>query len=105
MREMLVILMLGIVAGLIDILPMIKMKLDKYSIGSAFTFYLILPIVIFKSMLFENIWWMRGGIIGLLLVIPVILIVLKEDKKAVGPMCVMSFALGSLIGIAGHFIL
>lgn len=105
MREMLLILMLGIVAGLIDILPMIKMKLDKYSIASAFAFYLILPVVITKSMLFETIWWVRGGIIALLLVIPVVLIVSKDDKKAVGPMCIMSFVLGSLIGILGHIIL
>ena len=81
------------------------MKLDKYSIASAFAFYLILPIIIIKSTILETIWWVRGGIIALLLVIPVVLIVSKDDKKAVGPMCIMSFVLGSLIGIVGHIIL
>ena len=34
MKEFLLTLLIGIIAGTIDVLPMIKMKLDRYS-GSA----------------------------------------------------------------------
>ena len=39
-------LLIGIVAGVIDVLPMIKMKVDKYSCISAFVYYAIVPFVI-----------------------------------------------------------
>lgn len=35
MRETLLTLLIGAIAGSIDVLPMIKMKLDKYSASSA----------------------------------------------------------------------
>lgn len=39
------------------------------------------------------------------LAIPVIIIVSKEDKKSIPPMVVMSVVLGTLIGVAGNFII
>lgn len=105
MREFLLTLLMGIAAGAIDVLPMIKMKQDRFSIASAFVFYLLLPFVIFNFTLFGTIWWAKGGIVALGLALPVILVVAKNDKKAVPPMLVMSTVLGTLIGIAGHFIL
>lgn len=39
-------LLIGVVAGAIDVLPMIKMKVDKFSCMSAFAYYVILPFII-----------------------------------------------------------
>lgn len=97
-------LLIGIVAGLIDILPMIKMKVDRYSILSAFIYYLIVPFIIFGIDWFGNIWWLKGGVVSILIAIPVIILVLKEDKKSPIAMTVMSIVLGSIIGIVGHFL-
>lgn len=105
MREFLLTALIGIVAGTIDILPMLKMKLDRFAISSAFTFYFIMPFMVFNTNLFGMAWWLKGGVIALLLAIPVIIIVSKEDKKSVPPMIVMSVVLGTLIGVAGRFIL
>lgn len=105
MREFFVTLALGVAAGIVDILPMIKMKLDKYSISSAFIYYVILPFVILNIDLFGMAWWLKGGVTALALAIPVIIIVAKDDKKSAPPMAVMSVLLGTLIGIAGHFLL
>ena len=105
MRTFLLTLLMGVVAGAIDVLPMIKRKLDRYSIASAFVFYLLLPFVIVNLNLFHTIWWAKGGIVALGLALPVILVVAKNDKKAVPPMLVMSTVLGTLIGIAAHFVL
>ncbi len=41
-------LLIGIIAGVVDVLPMIKMKVDKYSCLSAFVYYLIIPFIIFE---------------------------------------------------------
>ena len=105
MKTFLLTCLIGMIAGAIDILPMIKMKLDRHSIASAFVFYFILPFVILDIDLFGLVWWLKGGVIGFALALPVIIIVSGQDKKSVPPMVVMSAVLGTLIGIAGHFII
>ena len=97
-------LLIGIVAGVIDVLPMIKMKVDKYSCISAFVYYLIVPFVIFGNNWFGNLWWLKGGVVALLMAIPVIILVAKEDKKSPVAMTIMSIVLGSIIGVLGHFL-
>ncbi len=104
MREFLLTALIGLIAGVVDILPMLKMKLDKYAISSAFTFYFTMPFIIFNTDLFGMAWWLKGGVITLLLSIPVIIIVSKEDKKSLPPMIMMSVVLGTLIGVAGRFV-
>lgn len=105
MKTILLTCLIGIIAGAVDILPMIKMKLDRYSIASAFVFYFILPFVILNIDLFGLVWWLKGGVTGLAMAAPTIIMVAKEDKKSVPPMIIMSAVLGTLIGIAGHFLL
>lgn len=102
--KFLLTLLIGIVAGVIDVLPMIKMKVDKYSCISAFVYYVIVPFVIFGVDWFDNLWWLRGGVVAILMAIPVIILVAKEDKKSPVAMTIMSIVLGSIIGVLGHFL-
>ncbi len=97
-------LLIGIVAGVIDVLPMIKMKLDKYACISAFAYYVIAPFVIFGVNWFGDLWWLRGGVVAILMAIPVIILAAKEDKKSPVAMTIMSIVLGSIIGVLGHFL-
>ena len=97
-------LLIGIIAGVVDVLPMIKMKVDKYSCLSAFVYYLIVPFIIFDINWFGSLWWLRGGIVSILMAIPVIILVAKEDKKSPLAMTIMSIILGSIIGMIGHFL-
>ena len=105
MKTFLLTCLIGMIAGAIDILPMIKMKLDRHSMASAFVFYFILPFVILDIDLFGLVWWLKGGVTGLAMALPIIIMVAKEDKKSAPPMLIMSAVLGTLIGIAGHFLL
>ncbi len=97
-------LLIGIIAGVIDVLPMIKMKVDKYSCLSAFAYYVILPFVIFGVNWFGDLWWLRGGFVAILMAVPTIVLVTKEDKKSPIMMAVMSIVLGSIIGVVGHLL-
>lgn len=97
MDKILLTACVGIVVGIIDVLPMIKMKLDRYSIVSAFVFYFILPFVIFNIDLYGIVWWLKGGIVALALALPTIILVAKEDKKSVPPMLIMSVILGTVM--------
>ena len=104
MREILLTLLIGSIIGLIDILPMIKMKLDKYAISSAFTFYFVMPFIIFNLNILNNLWWLKGGLITLILSIPTLILISKADKKSIIPISVMAIILGSIIGIAGYYL-
>ena len=97
-------LLIGIIAGVIDVLPMIKMKVDKYSCLSAFAYYVILPFVIFGVNWFGDLWWLRGGFVAILMAVPTIVLVTKEDKKSPIMMAVLSIVLGSIIGVVGHLL-
>ncbi|MDA3816700.1 MAG: hypothetical protein PF486_04935 [Prolixibacteraceae bacterium] len=100
MNNFLIALIIGLVAGLIDIIPMIIQKLDKQDTISAFVHYFALGLII----PFVN-WtvapWIKGIIIALLTAIPIMIIVYPKDKKAIIPMILFSLILGAGIGIAG----
>ena len=100
MNDLLIAVIIGLVAGLIDVTPMIIMKLDKVANISAFVHYFVLGLII----PFVN-WgidpWLKGIIISFLSALPVMIIVYPKDKKAIIPMIAFSLILGAGIGIAG----
>ena len=105
MKEFLLTLLTGVVFGVVDVLPMIKMKLDRSAILSAFVFYLVVPFIVYNTNLFGMPWWLKGGVITLLLVLPVVILVAKEGLGATVPIIGMSIVLGTLIGVTGRFVL
>lgn len=100
MNNFLIAVLIGIAAGLIDVIPMIIMKLDKVANISAFTHYFVLGLII----PFVN-WglspWISGVVISFLSALPVMIIVYPKDKKSLIPMTVFSIVLGAGIGLAG----
>ena len=97
MKTFLFAMLSGIVAGGIDILPMVLKKMDRYSILSAFVHWVVLGVII------PYVNWnmhpsVRGLIIAVISAIPIMLIVAKEDVQAVIPMLIFSVILGLLLG-------
>ena len=105
MKTLFLSLAIGVVAGIVDIIPMIIQKLDKRATLSAFLQYLFVSIIIVNINLFGIVWWLQGGLISLALSIPVIIIVSGNDKKSIPIIASMAVILGTLIGIAGHYLL
>ena len=100
MNDFLIAIIIGLVAGLIDVTPMIFMKLEKAANISAFVHYFVLGLIIpFVS--WDIAPWIKGVIISLLSAIPVMIVVFPKDKKAIVPMIFFSLILGAGIGIAG----
>lgn len=104
MDKLLLSVIIGIVAGIIDIIPMIIKKLDKRASISAFLQYFFVSIIIVNIDLQHVVWWLQGGLISVALALPVVVIVAMQDKKAVPIMLTMAAVLGTLIGIAGHYL-
>ena len=102
MNKLFLSLVTGSIAGIIDIVPMLMKKLSKKSIISAFLHYFLLAFVIIFIDLPKIPWWLSGGLIALLLSLPIMIIVSDNDKKALPVMVIMALFLGSLIGFAAH---
>jgi len=100
MENILIALIIGILAGIIDVIPMLIQKLDKFASLSAFAHWLILGLIIpFVGWNIDP--WLKGLIIGELSAIPVIIMIWKNDKKAFIPILLMSAILGMGVAIAG----
>ena len=99
MSKFLISIIIGIVAGIIDVIPMIIQKLDKYAITSAFVHWVVLGVIIsyIQLPLFP---WLKGILVAEITVLPIIIIVLKNDHKAMMPIIIMSAILGALVGIS-----
>jgi len=102
MDTLLLSAIIGIVAGIIDVIPMIIQKLDKRATISAFLQYFFVSIIIVNIDFPHIAWWLQGGLISVALALPVVFIVSKQDKKVVPIILTMAAILGTLIGIAGH---
>ena len=100
MNDFLIAIIIGLIAGLIDTIPMMIQKLDKRDTISAFVHYFALGLII----PFVN-WgitpWITGIVIALFTSIPIMIIVYPRDKKAIIPMIVFTLILGAGIGIVG----
>ncbi len=100
MNKIVIALIIGIVAGIIDVIPMVIQKMDRYSNLSAFTHWLVLGLIIpFVSWNVDG--WLKGLIIAEISAVPVLLMVAPKDKKAIIPIAAMSAVLGVAIGVAG----
>jgi len=100
MNDFLIALIIGLVAGVIDVVPMVIMKLEKSASLSAFFHYLVLGLIIpFVSWDIQP--WIKGVIISFLSAIPIMIIVSPKDRKALIPIIIFSIILGAGIGIAG----
>jgi len=100
MNNFFIALLIGLVAGTIDVTPMIIMKLEKTANISAFIHYFVLGLII--PFIHWNLQaWITGIIISFLSALPIMIIVFPKDKKSVLPMLFFSIALGAGIGWAG----
>jgi len=100
MNDFFIAVLIGLAAGLIDVIPMIIMKLDKVANISAFVHYFVLGLII-PFVDWNMAPWLKGIIISFLFALPVMIIVYPKDKKAVIPMIAFSLILGAGIGIVG----
>ena len=83
---------IGLIAGVIDIIPMIMQKLPRYSTVSAFFHYFFVSIIILNVDIPHIPWWLEGGVVG------------HSDKKSLPIIAFNAVILGTLVGLAGHYI-
>ncbi|HBV88618.1 MAG TPA: hypothetical protein DEF42_18710 [Desulfosporosinus sp.] len=100
MGKLIMSLMIGLMAGIIDIIPMIFQKLDKYSITSALIQWIVAGYVITHIQIGIK-GWLKGLIIAVLMGLPIIVLVMKNDPESTVAILIMCVVLGSLVGFVG----
>jgi len=98
-------IIIGIVAGAFDVFPMILKKMDKSACISAFIQYVVAAFIIVHTDIPGLSWWIEGALISLLMAVPIMLIVAKNDSKAVPVITMNAIALGLLISLASHYLI
>ena len=96
MEKIYLVLIFGIIAGLIDIAPMLIMKLPWNANLAAFLTWVIAAFFIATSKIEVNSI-IKGIMVPFLLVLPVLLIVDGGFKQRI-PIIIMTLILGSLLG-------
>jgi len=91
--------LLGVIAGIIDVIPMIIQKISWEANLSAFMLWVICGFMIATSSIKVNSVF-KGIIISFLLVIPVGIIVGSQDFTSLIPIVIMTLVLGSLLGFS-----
>ena len=106
MDKLLFSAIIGLVAGVIDIIPMImqKLPLPRYSTVSAFFHYFFVSIIILNVDIPHIPWWLEGGVVGLAITIPMLIQVGHSDKKSLPIIAFNAVILGTLVGLAGRYI-
>lgn len=99
MNKIVISLILGVTAGIIDVAPMVMKKMDRYSIVSAFIQWVVLGFIISHVELGVESW-VKGLIVAVFLSLPIAVLVAESDMASVIPILVMSAILGSIVGFA-----
>jgi hypothetical protein len=89
------VLIVGIVLGLIDIIPMLKKQLDKHAIMSAFMYHLIMPFVLLNISSGPS-KILTGAILYFICAVPIVILNAKDDKKSIPIIFCSSIVLGTI---------
>ena len=87
----------GVIAGIIDIIPMMIQNLPIYSILSAFSMWVILGFIINTSALKIN-GMLKGLLLSFLVILPTAILIAQAEPISLIPISIMTVLLGALLG-------
>lgn len=99
MKHGLVIFMVGLAAGLLDLIPLVMVKAPLFNMIAIVAFWLVAVFFMAKAVLFRNSF-LNGLVVAVLIMVPVVLTVYTVNPKDVFPMLSMALILGPLAGAA-----
>lgn len=87
----------GLIAGIIDVIPMIIQKLPLDANLSALTFWIVAGFIISISDI-KLKGALKGVVLSLILVIPLAIVIGWQNPKNLIPVLIMNIILGALLG-------
>jgi len=83
---------------------MLIKKIPTYSTAAAFIHHFFVTIVIVNVDIPYVPWWLKGGVLGIALMLPMLIHVGHTDKKPLPIIAINATILGSVAGIVSHFV-
>lgn len=105
MKEYLLIILIGLVAAFIGILPLLRKKADKYLMFAAFLLFFMMPYVIFHFSLPWAQWWWKGMVVSGVLSLPLVTASGKGNSRCAFPLLLAAVVVGAFISFLGHYLL
>lgn len=99
MRNTLVIVIVGLAAGLLDLVPLVMVKAPLLNMAAIMVFWLVAVFFMAKVTLFRNPL-LNGLVVAVMIMLPVVMTVYTINPKDFLPMLSMAVILGPLSGIA-----
>jgi len=98
MKKIFTILTIGLVLGIIDLIPLFFVNAPIFNMLSIIAFWLCATLFIYKTRFFEKSA-INGLTIAIILMIPMALAVSASNSKDFLPMMLMAIVLGPIAGI------
>lgn len=99
MRSIGIAILIGALAGVVDVAPMVLRGLDRFSCVSAFVFWCVQGLVISRMDL-SLAAWLKGLVVAELSALPILVMVAGTDPAAVPAVAATSAVLGAAVGSA-----
>jgi len=99
MNKIILGILLGCIAGIIDVIPMILQKLTWDANISAFCLWVVAGLMISTSTL-QLPAVLKGILISFLILLPSLILIAWKDTKSIIPILIMTVILGSLLGLS-----
>jgi hypothetical protein len=100
MKNILIALIIGFSAAVIDVVPMIIQRIDRTACISAFVQWIVLGLIIpFVSWDMQP--WLKGFVITEMAALPIMVLIFAKEPKSIIPVFIFSAVLGSAVGYAG----
>jgi len=100
MKNILIALIIGLSAAIIDVVPMIIQRIDKSACISAFVQWIVLGLII-PYVNWDMQPWLKGLIIAEFAALPIMILIFAKEPKSVFPVIIFSAILGIAIGSTG----
>lgn len=100
MNNILIALLIGIAAAIVDVVPMVIQKLEKSACISAFIHWVALGLII-PYVNWDITPWLKGLIIAEISTLSVMALVFVKEPKSIIPIVIFTAILGSLVGYFG----
>ena len=104
MKKAVVILLIGAVAGVLDLIPLFLVNAPLFNMLAVLTFWLSTSLFIAYANLVKN-YVLNGLLVSVILMLPMALAVSASNPKDFAPMMFVALLLGPLVGfLIGRFL-
>jgi len=100
-RKLIVSMIIGLIAGVIDLIPLVMVRVPLLNMVSILTFWIVTSYFVAHVSLFKNAL-LNGLVMSTINMLPLVIIIYTINPKDFFPMLSMALILGPLVGFLNN---